>query len=481
MWRCVASVVVPLSLPFLLLAAGRLPAAESPLIPDSAAARHGLIRPWFAQAALDPGRSRLSHLRLYDGTLYVQSNRGLLQALDAETGAVQWTRQVGRPDEATMPLGVGKLFVAVVCGSRLYVVNRHNGELLQVEDLDRAAGSGPAVGDRWIYVPLLTGMVVAYHLEQRSSPGDEGLANKKRADERARQRAAAAEGGPAVPPETSLAEFPALSSEQLDHLQLRPEVLAPLRRQSKGRALVPPLVLREDGFEEYVAWPTDAGRLYIGRINREKADSLEVRYCLETAAPISVPAAYVPPDPQIDLHWGTVIAASQDGSLTAMHEQNGKLLWRSSLGEPIVMPLAVIGDRVYAATQFGGLHCLDVKTGKERWNAPQAFQFVAQSKNRVYAANRPGQLLILDAATGATLDRLDGAASPLKLSNTLNDRIYLASSGGLIQCLHESEQAEPINYTPVPPTEKKPAAAPAKSAPASAGPAEEDENPFEEQ
>ena len=54
----------------------------------------------------------------------------MVQAVDAETGAVLWAKQIGRPDHPSMPLGVGGDMLAVVNGSRLYVANRHNGDIL---------------------------------------------------------------------------------------------------------------------------------------------------------------------------------------------------------------------------------------------------------------------------------------------------------------------------------------------------------------
>ena len=104
----------------------------------------------------------------------------------------------------------------------------------------------------------------------------------------------------------------------------------------------------------------------------------------------------------------------------------------------------MIEDRVYVSAQLGGMHCLAVKTGKDLWFAPDVFQFVAASKARVYATDRLGRLVVLDAQSGARLDAIATENAPIKLLNTDTDRIYLADETGLIQCLHEVEQSEPI-------------------------------------
>ena len=107
-------------------------------------------------------------------------------------------------------------------------------------------------------------------------------------------------------------------------------------------------------------------------------------------------------------------------------------------------PAVVIDERIYAATSLSGLHCIDVKTGQQIWYAPGIVQFVAASKNRVYGVDKLGQTRVLDAATGAQLDSLPTTSLPIKMLNADTDRIYLASSKGLIQCLHEIGLTKPI-------------------------------------
>jgi hypothetical protein len=99
--------------------------------------------------------------------------------------------------------------------------------------------------------------------------------------------------------------------------------------------------------------------------------------------------------------------------------------------------------------------------GKELWFAPGVRQFVAASKDRVYATDDLGRLLVLDARSGGRLERIDLSAFPMKMVNTQTDRIYLATPQGFIQCLHEVgldkplvhqlpdvQQAEPANSKP---------------------------------
>ena len=127
-----------------------------------------------------------------------------------------------------------------------------------------------------------------------------------------------------------------------------------------------------------------------------------------------------------------------------MSENRGEVVWKFPTAEPIIEPPAVLDDHVFVATQLGGMFCCDAKTGKQLWWAPEIIQFVAASKQRVYAADRIGRTQVLDLKTGARLDDLATELLPVKLLNSQTDRLYLATDTGLVQCLHEIEQARPI-------------------------------------
>jgi len=137
-------------------------------------------------------------------------------------------------------------------------------------------------------------------------------------------------------------------------------------------------------------------------------------------------------------------------------------LWRFPTGEPIVEPPVVVNEHVYVAVQPGGMYCLELKTGAEAWFAPAIKQFLAASRRRVYASDTLGRIAVLDMKTGMQRDVMPVPRSPIRLRNADTDRIYLASSPGLIQCLHEVENPQPIEHRQArmeePMTEKRPVA-----------------------
>jgi outer membrane protein assembly factor BamB len=406
------------------LCAAYVQAAGNEIITEAQAAQHGLTRSWFSQVEMDGGRSRLKDLVLYDGILYVQTDRAMVHAIDAETGATLWAKQIGRPEHPSLTPGVGRNLLAIINGSRLYVVNRFDGKILLETNIDAAPGAGPAVSDQRVFVPTVMGMLLSYRVEEVSDPLKEAIKETP------------------VSPE----DFDKQKTEDRQSIHLSQQAIRPLTCQSKGRTLVQPVVTRQNEAEEYVVWPTDQGFMYIGRIDRDAATQIDVKYRLQTAAAITAQPTYLYPDPKILGDSGIILAASGDGYIHAIIERNGETLWRFSTGEPLSQPAVVINEQAYAATSLSGMYCINIKNGRQMWYAPGIVKFVAASQNHVYCVDKLGLTRVLDASTGAQLDILPTAALPVKMLNTDTDRVYLATSKGLIQCLHEIALTKPLMH-----------------------------------
>ncbi len=336
--------VLSAALTIALYTSSPLRAAYSELLPETTLAQSGLTRPWFGQVEIDRGRTRISNLALCEGVLYAQTNAAMVHAIDAETGKTLWSQQVGKSNHPSPPLEARGDLVAVVNGSRLYVLNRANGELLYQREVQDAPGAGPALSSKRAFVPMVTGMMTAYQFPRGvGSPGEPAKAKKDAADKK--------------PPE---------ADRQADARAIQATV--PLCCQSYGRALVQPLVTRDFVGGEYVVWSTDRGYLNFGRIERDSDNVLALKYRLETGGAIVARPAYLPPNPKVLGDAGIVFAASTDGFVYAVQEENGSTLWRFSSGEPILQSPAVIDNRVYVTTELGAMYCLAVKTGKNLWS-----------------------------------------------------------------------------------------------------------------
>ncbi len=432
----------------LVLSAGAPPAvASGELISAPSAATHGLTSAWFNQIQLDSARGRVAYVTLHDAvqwdaegavhnpTLFIQTNQAILHAIDALSGRTLWIAQVGNPNYPSLAPGANNFFVAVTNGSSLYVLNRFNGKLLFSTKLPGVPGAGPALSEQRVYVPMLGGLICSYRLQPVKDPLEElgKTDNRKKTPEEKR----------------------AAEAERHEALRLKQDVVLPVNCQSLGRTMVQPLVTMQSEKEEQVSWPTDKGLLYVGSVKRDEQDRLDVRFRVETAAGISAQPVYVPADPRILPESGIIITGSRDAFVHAIKEKDGSALWRFSAGDPIVEAPVVIGLRLFAPTQFGGMFCLDAKSGNQRWWAPQIMRFLAASKERVYAIDKLGALAVLNLQSGARMDSFPAPRGLVPLANTDNDRIYLITETGLVQSLHDADLPDPIYHNADRPAEKK--------------------------
>ncbi len=136
------------------------------LISQSTASRYGLTRAWYAQIGSPRVNGPLAHVSYDEGMLLVQSKRGLLTALDAETGRTLWSTQVGPRDRSSSEPAANHKYVAIVSGSTLYVVSRADGGILWRRQIRGAPGAGPGITATHVFVPIITGLVEGYDLEK---------------------------------------------------------------------------------------------------------------------------------------------------------------------------------------------------------------------------------------------------------------------------------------------------------------------------
>jgi outer membrane protein assembly factor BamB len=216
--------------------------------------------------------------------------------------------------------------------------------------------------------------------------------------------------------------------------------------QSYGRAMVAPLAT-----PMCIIWSTEKGHLYVGR-----SLNPAVRFRLETRSDIVAPPAYRDP---------LVYVGSTAGDLFGLHEMKGTREWKFATGYPIIRAPAAVGDRVYVTTEEPAMHCVDAKTGQGIWETPAITQFAAASSKRVYGIDDLRALVVVDANTGALLDRMPTDGSANALVNDHTDRLYLISEDGLLQCLHEIGVKEPLYHNPPPPKSAEPDAATAEVTP----------------
>ena len=313
----------------------------SDIISEPAAQQHGLTRAWYTQVQVDPSRGRIRELILDEGTLFLLSDQSMLTAIDATTGSARWSVEVGNRRYPSLTPAANRKFVAVVNGSTLYVLNRYNGKLLWQTSSTACAGAGPRAESA-------AGLRAAARRPIGGLPyeGSQGPAPRS------------CEERDTSPPEQQAA----YDTARLESLRLEQDVQTPLFCQCRA----------EPWFSRWSRGRTRPKRTWFGPPTRDSSaragsiasnKALELRYRLQTDAPIVAQPAYLPPDANVVPDSGVLIAGSEDGFVYGIRERTGDTLWRFSTGEPIVEDPVLLGRFVFVTNQLGGMYCVDAKIG----------------------------------------------------------------------------------------------------------------------
>lgn len=324
-----------------------------------------------AQPAASPAAPKSFSYPGEPGMLLVQTELGLLHALDAETGRTIWVQQVGSRSRPSETPAVNDKYVAVVNGMELYLLERKNGRLIWQRRLTNVSVSGPTLSDNFVYALAVDGKLSAFDIEDPSRNW---------------------------------------------------------HYSSFGRVAAPLIVTRRA-----MAWASDRGHVYMSQID---TPTLSGRF--ESGKPFTAQLTYWPP---------LIYAPSQDGYLYALSEIDGSAVWRHSVGEALRQPATPIGDTVYVISEIGGLLALSADRGLEKWFVPHIEQFLAASPTRLYAMDSGRRLVALNRETGAPITSMALPGMDLLFSNRQSDRLYVGTSTGMIQCLHEIGQEKPMVHT----------------------------------
>jgi outer membrane protein assembly factor BamB len=135
----------------------------SPLIDQTTAARHGLRRSWFAQIPLGHV-GRMVDLKHDGGTLFVQTSGARTMAIEAETGRVLWSADIGSPAQPALPLGISDDHVAAINGTTLFVLDRKTGQVEFTRRLTGTPNNGAALSEQAVFVPNMGGQLETYTL-----------------------------------------------------------------------------------------------------------------------------------------------------------------------------------------------------------------------------------------------------------------------------------------------------------------------------
>jgi len=470
---------------FLTLAT-TLAAQNVPLLSQTELDPYALKRVWFYQLKLRPANGKIEHILLEGGQLFLTTNDAKLHVLNAETGQWLWTRSIGTQESPLTEPAVNSRIVAIHNNLAIYLFNRQTGKQLLQIPLSEAASAACEMSEHYLYVPLVNQTILGFPLREAHAPQpeiaastqeplrstaikDPELAKIVQQFEEAKNSLRAAE--PPAPEDDNFVldsthRIP-ITCTAMGSLRTKPLLLSQFFTWKLDDDGNPTHEVDKDTHQEFLSWVTEQGFLYtakiaalsdqdmfmqyqvdsagqtfymnrmrVAQIDRPGNKSLSVRPTHSQVYPVNEPGydKIVVPD--------VVVTGGRAAYIFAIDGRTGDVRWQFPAQGQLLESIAVVGRDVYAPTATGGLHALDLETGKERWFTRNVRRFVAASRDRVYVLDLRDRLVCLDRASGVAQFVYDIRRFDHCLFNLETDQIFLLSDSGLVQCLRERQFSE---------------------------------------
>ena len=265
-------------------------------------------------------------------------------------------------------------------------------------------------------------------------------------------------------------ENPVDSEEDADApYYLKPYRNVPLVCFSFGTTMVQPVISYDSADFEVLTWFTDRGYLFFahGWHTKDRVFALQHRiavspvlsYKKETktgryegsiARDIVHQPAIVQKDLEDAVSRFLTVVGSASGIVFAYDSKTMETRWWQSVGSPINNRITAVKDRIYVPCLDGSLCCLESQQGNVLWRSPGIDSFIAASPDWLYVKNTSGELVAVNPQNGAQTTLFSLKAYKDVYYNNENDRIYLITGSGLIQCLHETGREQPVRHSYLP-------------------------------
>jgi outer membrane protein assembly factor BamB len=386
--------LVPLWVIVSMMMAGGLAHAQMPfpvdLVPTrTALQRVGLERQWFGVIPLVE-TERLMKITLANDLLFAQTDYAMVHAFDAESGRLLWSAQLGERTGFARGAAANSFAVYVTNANTLHALDRKTGRPVWKYNLGTVPTSTPACDDDRVMVGLTSGKLTTMDLKQTDSKGNTSILSSPR------EAWTWATGGPVLTRPLPAGQFAAYGS-------------------SDGKV---DLVESRDGNQLY--------RLVTGSPIGEGLGTFGTRLLL-------VPSA--------------------DNNLYGVDLLTSKVAFTFPSGAPIEQEPMVADQDIYVVNTAGNMSLIDPETGEPKWTQrTQGGRLAAASANKLYLRSYNLDLFVMDRKTGQMLVDpgethtrigLNLRGYDLDVVNRFHDRLYFATSSGLIVCLRETGQAQP--------------------------------------
>ena len=358
---------------------------------QTALGRLGLERFWVAWAPV-MGNERVIGISLTESMLFARTNRGYLHAFDMETGRPYWSARLGDSTSRFTPASINSFAVFVANLNLLYCLDRRTGVTVWEKELSTLPSCPSACDEDRVMVGFSSGKLYGFGLKVM---------------EQGKSR---------------------ISDKPIDVWNW----------QTDG-----PMQTRPLPAGKFVVFSSEDGKIYVAM-----ADERTMLYRIATGGPIGA-------------GFGThgtrlLLVPSADHNLYAIDLMTSKVEWTYPSGAPIQQEPMVVQNDIYIVNTAGLLSSLDAaQKGSPRWAiSTQGGPLITVGAKRIYLKSLDQDLFIVDRVTGqmiadprATYERagLNLRCFEFNPTNQFNDRLFFATSAGLIVAVRETGT---INPTP---------------------------------
>jgi outer membrane protein assembly factor BamB len=360
------------------------------LVPKRAALeRLGLERHWLAVIPLVE-TERLMRISMTGDLLFAQTDYAMVHAFDAESGRLLWSAQVGERTGFARGVASNSFGVYVTNANIFHALDKRTGRLVWKQNLETIPTSPPACDENLAMVGMTSGMLVGFNLTRRDVKGNATI----------------------------------LTSP--DHAW----------NWHTGSAIL----TRPLPAVQFVAFGSTDGRAYVVAANERTP-----LFRIPTGGPIGEGLG--------SFGTRTLVIPSGDNNLYGVDLLTARVIWSFPSGAPIEQEPLIADQDIYTTNTAGNLSMIDPESGEPRWTTPtQGGRLASISGTKLFLRSYNLDLFMLDRKSGRILvdpgethlrAGLNLREFDLDIVNRFNDRIYFATSSGLIVCLRETGQPQP--------------------------------------
>jgi hypothetical protein len=383
-------------------------------VAENVAAASGWHLNWVVQLPFDSDRTQLEAVSISDELVVATTGDGRVHAyhegISPLAGTLSWSDRIDNADEPGLPADIGRSLVVVTRGSNVYGFDRSTGDPLWREQLGRMPHAPAVEGDNWVYTPYGSLRIL---------------------------RLSAYPNKPPTAMRQAMEEDPTRKS---GFLRASLEDQSPLLLDA-GTSFAK-AIHRLSPYS--VGWIGGEGTLY----TLNDLENGWKRHELRLGSIASGDFIHRDNAIWMALSSGDLIGVLSDPSAGL------SVTWRAPLAKQPSGGLLVDGETLLASMGTWGLEGRSAANGELIWSRDrEAVSLLAAGGGMAWTFSVPGRLELIDLADGSVACSLHPGRYRFVITNTVTNRLYLATHDGVIASL-----SPPVESVAVPAVDETPAA-----------------------